>query len=426
MLSWRAGHFGRGTPLSREAPAGTRLFWCGSHSVKKEKRHSDSSEQNAGPARRKGHAFWRMLLILIAIVALIGVGVRAALPGFVRKYVNRTLDRNPTYSGRIGAVRIHLWRGAYSIEDIRLSKTTGNVPVPFFAAKQVDFAIQWDALLHRRIVGRVLMQNPEMNFVDGETEAESQTGAGGPWLQIIRDLFPFKINRALVQNGAVHFRTYKKETPVDVHIDRVEATVDNLGNIREETKPLASTVHLTGLMMDHAKVELNMTLDPFSYRPTFQMGLRLLGLDVTKLNDLALAYGKFDFKRGWFDLVVEADAKEGQLSGYVKPLFRDLKVFSLSQDIKEKNVLQVFWQALVGAVTTVFKNFPRDQFGTRIPFTGDLSKSTTVDILATIGNVLRNAFVRAYLPRLETDQPAGGLQFGPADFTEDVSVSGAQ
>jgi hypothetical protein len=394
--------------------------------VKNEKHHSDSSQQNAGRPRTKRHAFWRTLLIVVAIILLTAVIVRVALPGFVRNYVNRTLDRNPIYSGRIGAVRMHLWRGAYSIENIRLSKTTGNVPVPFFSAKHVDFAIQWDALLHRRIVGRVLMQDPEMNFVDGATEAESQTGAGGPWLEIIRDLFPFKINSAIVQNGTIHFRTYKKETPVDVHIDQVEATVDNLGNIREETKPLASTVHVTGLMMDHAKVELNMTLDPFSYRPTFQMGLRLLGLDVTKLNDLAMAYGKFDFKRGWFDLVLEADAKEGQLTGYVKPLFRDLKVFSLSQDIKDKNVLQVFWQALVGAVTTVFKNFPRDQFGTRIPFTGDLSRTTTIDILATIGNVLRNAFVRAYLPRLETDQPTGGLQFGPADFTEDLSVSGAQ
>src|SRR5262249_49166082 len=153
-------------------------------------------------------------------------------------YVNRTLDRNSVYSGKIGDVQVHLWRGAYSIHDIRLSKTTGNVPVPFFAAKRVDFAIEWDALLHRRIVGRILMDQPEINFVDGGTEAESQTGAGGPWLQMVRDLFPFKIIRAVVRNGTVHFRTYKKEIPVDVYLDHFEALVDNLGNIRDETKPL--------------------------------------------------------------------------------------------------------------------------------------------------------------------------------------------
>src|SRR5438105_10557717 len=114
-----------------------------------------------------------------------------------------------------------------------------------------------------------------------------------------------------------------------------------------------------------------MTLDPFSYRPTFHMGLRLLGLDVTQINNLALAYGKFDFKRGWFDLVLETDCKEGQMTGYVKPLFRNLKVFSLTQDIKEDNPLIFFWQALVGTATTLLKNQSRDQFGTMIPVTGE-------------------------------------------------------
>src|SRR6185436_10494861 len=165
-----------------------------------------------------------------------------------------------------------------------------------------------------------------------------------------------------------------------------------------------------------------MTLDPFSYRPTFHMAVRLLGLDVTQINDLALAYGKFDFKRGWFDLIIEADSKEGQVAGYVKPLFRDVKVFSLTQDLKEDNVFQFFWQALVGTATTVLKNQQRDQFGTLIPFSGDAT-GTTTDLFATIGNVLRNAFVRAYLPSLEGGGEDGNLQFEAPDFTEAVSTA---
>jgi hypothetical protein len=166
-----------------------------------------------------------------------------------------------------------------------------------------------------------------------------------------------------------------------------------------------------------------MTLDPSSYRPTFHLGLRLLGLDVTKINDLALSYGKFDFKRGWFDFVLETDAKEGQITGYAKPLFRDLKVFSLAEDIKEDNVLQFFWQALVGAATDLFKNHSRDQFGTLIPFTADASNTTSTDVLATIGNILRNAFVRAYLPRLESGQESvDGLSFQPPEVYESISA----
>src|SRR4051812_38902930 len=289
---------------------------------------------------RKRRSFRRKLgLTFLLLIALLVV-TRPMMPWAVRWYVNRTLDRSPIYQGKIGDVDLHLWRGAYSVKEVRLVKMTGNVPVPLFSASRVDFQLQWDALTKGKVVGEMLLHRPELNFVDGASDAESQTGAGGPWLQIIRDLFPFKINRAKVLDGAVHFRSYATASPVDVYLSHMDATVDNLTNIQDEVTPLVTTVHATAMAMDQAKFEYTMRLDPFSYRPTFHMATRLLGLDVTKVNDLAIGYGAFDFERGWFDLVVEVDAKEGQLDGYVKPLFRNLKILSLRKDIKEDNVFQ--------------------------------------------------------------------------------------
>jgi hypothetical protein len=376
------------------------------------------------PKSRRRLRRWRIFAIVVLILLVLGVTGRALMPWFVRDYVNRTLDRNPMYDGKIGQVQIHLWRGAYSISDVKIDKTTGNIPVPLFAAKRIDFAVEWNALLHHRVVvGRLLIDKPELNFVDAESADESQSGAGAPWLKIIRDLFPFKINSALIRDGEVHFRAFQSQTPVDVYLSHVHGSIDDLTNVRDETKPLVATVQATGMLMDQAKLDYKMTLDPFSYRPTFHMGMRFLGLDVTKLNDLALQYGKMDFKRGWLDLVVETDSKEGQLTGYVKPLFRDLKVFSLTEDLKEDSPLQFFWQALVGAATTLLKNQPRDQFGTLIPFTGNTT-GTTTDILATIGNVLRNAFIRAYLPRLESGQEQiEGLKFEAPSFADSISTA---
>lgn len=396
-------------------------------------RHQESSagagSRNAGAvpnhiAKKRRH-WWRGIGVALLILAVLLITARLLLPSQVRRYVNRTLDRNLLYEGRIGKVEIHLLRGAYSIRDVQISQRTGNVPVPLLSAKRVDFSIQWSALMHRRIVGQFLMQEPELNFVAGSGESESQTGSGGPWLQMIRDLFPFQINSAIIQEGSVHFRAFQSQKPVDVYLSHFNATIDDLGNIRDQTNPMVTKVHASAVAMDQAKLDCKMTLDPFSYRPTFHLAVRLLGLDVTKLNDLALAYGKFDFKRGWFDLVVEADSKEGQLTGYVKPLFRNLKIFSVGQDLSEDNVLQFFWQALMGGVTTVLKNFPRDQFGTLIPFNADVTGTTTTDILATVGNILRNAFVRAYLPRLETDDAANqGMQFEAPSFSEVLSSTG--
>ncbi len=358
-------------------------------------------------------------------IVLILIGVRAALPKMLTWYVNATIDRNPLYDGKIGDVDLHLWRGAYSIEDIRIIKTTGNVPVPLFAAKRVDLSIQWDTVLNGKIVGVVDMAAPELNFVDGEEEAEDQTGAGGPWLEIIQDLFPFKINSARLRDGSVHFRAFASDPPVDMYVSNVEATIENLGNIRDEITPLVATVEATGLVLDHADLALEMKVDPFSYRPTFELAVRLVGLDVTKTNPMTRAYGAFDFEYGWFDLVVELEAREGGMEGYVKPLFRNLQVLSLKKDVPEDNILGVFWEALVGLTSELLENQPRNQFATVIPMRGDLSDPKT-DILAILGNVLRNAFVRAYLPRLQgTTEELGGMEFAPGSVTDPSAVGSA-
>ncbi len=339
------------------------------------------------------------LLFWLALAAVVGLlAARLAMPTAVRWYVNRTIDRSPLYEGRIGDIDIHLLRGAYTIHDVRLLKRNGDVPVPFFQASDLDLAVEWKNVLHRKLVGKVVIDQPVINFVDAPNPVDTQTGVG-PWLQIIRDLFPFRINSAEIKGGAVHFRAYQVNPPMDVYLSYIDGTIDNLTNIYDETTPMYATVNASGLAMDQARFQYKMKLDPFSYRPTFQIASRLIGLDVTKVNQLARTYGKFDFEHGWFDLVIDVDAKEGTIDGYIKPLFRNLVIFS-PQDLKEDNIVELFWEALVGVTTTVLKNGPRDQFGTMVPFSGMIS-GPNPDLLATVGNVVRNAFIRAYLPRLE-------------------------
>jgi hypothetical protein len=377
--------------------------------------------------RTRRQLLWRLVLILFLLIAVLMACGRPMLPWAVRWYVNRTLDRNLLYEGRIGDITLYLWRGAYSIDHVRLNKRTGNVPEPLFRCKRLELSVQWNAIAHGRIVGQVVMDEPELNFVDASADSESQTGSRGPWLQTLEALFPFRLNSVQIHDGSIHFRSYKKRKPVDVYLSQLEASVDDLTNIQSRTTPLVTSVQANGLAMDQAKFEFHMKMDPFSYLPSMEMSTRLLGLNVTKLNDLARTYGHFEFKRGWFDLVVQATASEGELRGYAKPLFRNLKVFDLIDDLKDdQDPLQYFWQALLGVTTGVLKNQSRDQFGTYIPFTGDVSRPDE-DILATIGNVLRNAFIRAYLPKLQNGTNTfDGMEFEPPSVTDPTSVGDEQ
>src|SRR6185369_14784860 len=142
---------------------------------------ADKDANSSPPTKQVRRSRLRKVFFLFLFLLVPLIAVRAALPMMLRWYVNRTIDSSPTYEGRIGGIDVHLWRGAYTINDIRLLKRTGNVPVPLLQAKHIDLAVQWKHLLHRRIVGHVLIDQPELNFVDAPDPVDSQTGVG-PWL----------------------------------------------------------------------------------------------------------------------------------------------------------------------------------------------------------------------------------------------------
>ena len=68
--------------------------------------------------RRK--LFW-FFVIIVAAVLLVPV-MRAI---WVRDYGNRNLSELLDYRAHVGAVTLHLWRGAYSVHNIKIVKTSG-------------------------------------------------------------------------------------------------------------------------------------------------------------------------------------------------------------------------------------------------------------------------------------------------------------
>jgi hypothetical protein len=60
--------------------------------------------------------------------------------------------------------------------------------------------------------------------------------------------------------------------------------------------------------------------------------VRIENTDMHAMNDLLRAHAKFDVSSGVFSVFSELHVKNGRVTGYVKPLFRDLKVYDAAQD----------------------------------------------------------------------------------------------
>jgi hypothetical protein len=171
-----------------------------------------------------------------------------------------------------------------------------------------------------------------------------------------------------------------------------------LYNTRDLATDLPADFRAKGTTLGGGNIELHVKLDPLADEPRFDLELALQEVDLVELNELLEAYGKFNVKRGTFEVFAEIAGSGGNFDGYVKPFFENLDVFELEQDAK--NPVKLIWQAIVAGAVKIFKNHPEDQVATRIPVSGTFEQ-TDVAIWTTIVNVLRNAFVEAFRARVD-------------------------
>ena len=349
--------------------------------------------------RRFGLPRWAWITLAVVIVAL--VAARLFLAGWVADYLNRRMAHMGDYRGHVAAVDLHLWRGAYSMRDLRVEKRTGKVPVPLLRAPNVDIDVSWSALVHGAVVARVVFERPEINFVDDKADAASQSGRGVDWRSELEGLIPIRLDEVAVRGGRVHFRNFGSDPPVDLEWTSVNGTVTNLSNARQASARAAS-LDLEARMLGDAPVTAHAKFDPLGSLRDFEFAVKVTKVDLTKANAFLQAYAKVDAESGTGDFVMELEARKGRLDGYAKPLLHDVKLFSWKHDIEEQhdNPLRAAWEALAGGVENIFKNHSEDQFATRVEIHGTIESKETSAWQAITG-VLHNAFVQAFKPSFE-------------------------
>ncbi|HEV2318761.1 MAG TPA: DUF748 domain-containing protein [Verrucomicrobiae bacterium] len=329
------------------------------------------------------------------------IGLRVALPHLVKEYVNHELRKSSTYAGSVGDIEIQIWRGAYQIRNINIFKRNGKVDQPFFSSPFMDLSVQWRGLFHHRVVAKIYMQEPHVNFVKGPTAAQSQTGENTSWSQMLQNLTPFKLNELEIYNGEIHYKDDYSNPKVDLYISRLGASATNLSNAREQPLQLPAGIRAHGKTIGGGTLDFHLQFNPMAPAPLYQLQASLTNVNLPALNSFLRAYGKFDVARGQFAMFTSVAATNNAFQGYIKIFFDRLDVFQWAKEENEhKSALKIFWDAVVGAVSTVFRNLPKDQLAVKVPISGVYTNSN-IDLTTTLGSLLRNAFIRALIPKYD-------------------------
>ena len=371
-------------------------------------------------SRRHRRPLWfrlsRDAVVGCVVLAVLLIAGRAALPYVVLWYVNKTLDEVPGYHGVVRDVDLALWRGAYAIDGLDVKRTGGEIPVPFFSCPRTEFSVSWGAIWNGALVGEIDFRRPVLNLVAGPTEETTQNDVDARWQDKVAELFPLRIDRFEVHDGTAHFRNFHTDPKVDVEIDDLHVLARNLTNSREVSETLVATIEAEGRPLGDAVLEVKSKLDPYAKEPTFDLDAKLERVDIRKLNDLLRAYGGFDAEGGTLAIYAELASANGAFTGYVKPLVEDLNILDLDEEAETP--FHKLWEGLVDVVSRLFRNLPRDRFGTKVQYSGRYDQPK-YSVLAIIGQAVKNAFIKALSPELDESVGLGDAQKKAGEDTDE-------
>ncbi len=332
--------------------------------------------------------------IAIGIIIVLFIALHFVLEPVALHYANKSLSELEGYRGHIDDIGIRLYRGAYQIQglDIVAVNDKDSTESPFFKVETIDISIEWKALFKGSVVGEFLLTRPVVNFKK-EPSGEVQDGGENDFVEVIQGLIPIRINRFEIVEGEVHYLDGSASPPVDVFVVSLNAVATNLSNVNENNDPLPSRIDLSGTTIGDGSIRLGMGLNALKAMPDFDLELELDGVRLTSLDAFTEAYADFTFKDGTLYTSSEVAMKDGDFKGYIKPVLENFQVIDLKS--KETSFLRKMWEVVVGSALGIFQNQRKDRFATQVPFEGS-TKDTSVRIVPTIVNVLKNAFIEAF------------------------------
>jgi hypothetical protein len=321
-----------------------------------------------------------------------------ALPWALEVAVNQRLAQVPGYTGRVTYLDVSLLRGAYQLEGVELNKREGEVEIPLLRAEEIDFSIAWSLLLRGRILSEIYVTDAKLTFVQGKSQATTQTPTDARWQDVIEDLFPIEITRFEIIDSEIRLLNKADELPYDIRLRDLNMVTMGLRNRAAEATELPASLALEANTDGEGRLYITGVADLLAAQPRFDLDLELRGVDLPRLNDFLRTHAGVDVSEGTISVFAEIGAADGRFEGYVKPFLENVD-FS-DYPTQEKPVLDSLWEAGVSFLATVFKNHARDQLGTRLPFSGELG-DTHVDTLRTLAGIVRHAFIQAFNERLD-------------------------
>ena len=207
-----------------------------------------------------------------------------------------------------------------------------------------------------------------------------------------------EIDRGKILNSEFGFINKATKPPYRVHFADTNISLENVSNHLSEG---TAHIKLTGKFMGSGLTQATGTFRPETKSPDFDLQVRMVKTKMEALNDLLRAHGQLDVAHGVFAVFTEMKVKDGRVEGYVKPLFKDVDVYRPDQD-RDKGLVQKAYEGVIGGITAMLKNTPRDEVATTADVSGPV-KNPKTNTWEVVVKLIQNALFWAILPGFEKE-----------------------
>lgn len=337
-------------------------------------------------------------VIVVTVLLLILASVGA--PYAVQYYINQQINQTKGITGQVGDVDLHLYRGAYAVDDIEIyAVDEQSSPKPLLSVKTLDFSLAWSAVLNGNLVTNMVFSQPKIVIYDKDTttpEQNQQVKDERTWIGLANNLVVFSIDTLKIIDGKISLVNQTKKGEIPTYIANINADIKNITNAQNLTKTLVTSVDVTGDLMGEATLTLVGKLDPFSEQANFDFNMEVQRFSVKQIQTVFNVYTPFDIEAGGIDGAMELAAKSNEVNGYAKAGVYDLSIFSWREDVEKDDdgLFTIIFEGGADLLSAILENDESQLVAARIPIEGTLD-NTDISTFQAVVSVLKNAFFDA-------------------------------
>lgn len=342
----------------------------------------------------------RTWFTVIVVTVLLLIFARIGAPYAVQYYINQQINQTKGITGQVGDVDLHLYRGAYSVDDIEIYDVDEqSSPKPLLSVKTLDFSLAWSAVLNGNLVTNMVFSQPKIVVYDKDTttpEQNQQVKDERTWIGLANNLVVFSIDTLKIIDGKVSLVNQTKKGEIPTYIANINADIKNITNAQNLMKTLVTSVDVTGDLMGEATLTLVGKLDPFSEQANFDFNMEVQRFSVKQIQTVFNVYTPFDIEAGGIDGAMELAAKSNEVSGYAKAGVYDLSIFSWREDVEKDDdgLFTIIFEGGADLLSAILENDESQLVAARIPIEGTLD-NTDISTFQAVVSILKNAFFDA-------------------------------